>query len=198
MMFKSIHRFFYGLAWLMSVIGGAVLGLLVLMMCLSILGRTATTILHSDWMQGTMPGLAQWLIDAGVGPIFGDYEFLAAGLAFSIFSFLGWCQVTGGHATVDVFTAGLSDRTRRWMQMVIEIVFAAALVLIAVQLFAGMTTYMRRHSTTFLLQYPVWWNYAVALAPAVISALLGVYMALVRTVEAITNHTIATSQGADH
>lgn len=198
MMFKTIHRFFHGLAWLMAVIGGAVLGLLVLMMCLSILGRTASSILYSDWVQSTMPGVARWLIDAGVGPIFGDYELLAAGLAFSIFCFLGWCQVTGGHATVDVFTAGLSDRTRRWMQMVIEIVFAAALVLIAVQLFAGMNTYMRRHSTTFLLQYPVWWNYALAMGPAVISAVLGVYMALVRIVEAFTNRTIVTSQGAEH
>lgn len=107
-----------------------------------------------------MPGLANWLIGIGIGPIYGDYEFIVAGMAFTVFCFIGWCQITGGHATVDVFTTGLGDRTRRWLQMVIEIVFAAVLVLIAVQLYVGMSSYMRRGSTTFMLQYPLWWNYA--------------------------------------
>jgi TRAP-type C4-dicarboxylate transport system permease small subunit len=171
---------------------------LILMMCISILGREAWDILHSSWMQSTMPGLAQSLIDAGVGPVFGDYEFLVAGLAFSIFCFLGWCQLTGGHATVDVFTSGLGDRSRRWLQMVIEIVFAAALVLIAIQLYEGMSTLMRRRSTTFLLQYPLWYNYALALVPAIITAVIGVYMAIVRIAEAVLNRTLVTVQGADH
>lgn len=197
-MFKTIHRFFHGLAWLMAVIGGVVLTLLVILMCLSILGRTATAMLHSDFMQTNMQDLAEVLLSTGVGPVFGDYEFLVAGLAFCIFCFLGWCQITGGHATVDIFTAGLSDRVRRWMQMVTEIVFAVALVMIAWQLYQGMGTLMRRGSTTFLLQYPLWWNYALALVPAVITAAIGIYMALVRTVEAFSNKTLVATQGADH
>jgi TRAP-type C4-dicarboxylate transport system permease small subunit len=197
-MFRTIHRFFYGLAWIMAVIGGFVLLVMVLMMCLSILGRTATSILHSAWMVDTMPGLARWLLDIGIGPIYGDYELVVAGLAFCIFCFLGWCQITAGHATVDIFTSGLSDSTRRWMQMVTEIVFAAALVLIAIQLYEGMNTIMRRRSTTFLLQYPLWWNYAMALVPAVIAAAIGIYMALVRIAEAFTNQTLVAVQGADH
>lgn len=197
-MFKTTHRVFYGLAWLMALIGGAVLTILVLMICVSIIGRTATSILHSQWMQTTLPDFAQWAIATGIGPVYGDYEFLVAGLAFSIFAFLGWCQITGGHATVDVFTSRLSDKALRWLQMIIEIVFAAALVLIAIQLYDGMSSLMRRGSTTFLLQYPVWWNYAFALFPAVVTAIIGVYMALVRTAEAITNRTWVAGQGADH
>ncbi len=197
-MFRAIHRFFYGTAWLMAVIGGSVLALLVLMSCLSIIGREAADLLHSNWMQATMPGLAQSLLDAGVGPIFGDYEYLVGGLAFAVFCFLGWCQITAGHATVDVFTSGLSDRTRRWMQAVIEILFAVALVVIAVQLADGMFTLQRRRSTTFLLQYPLWWNYALALVPAVATAVIGVYMALVRLAEAVTNTSLIATAGADH
>ena len=197
-MFKTIHKIFYGLAWTMAIVGGATLAVLVLMLCLSILGREASDILHSDWMQSSMPGLAQSLLDAGVGPIFGDYEFLVAGLAFSIFCFLGWCQITAGHATVDVFTSGLSDAQRRWLQVTIEILFAGVLVLIAVQLYDGMNTLARRRSTTFLLQYPLWWNYAVALVPAVITAAIGVYVALVRVAEAVTKRTILSAAGADH
>ncbi|WP_323034733.1 TRAP transporter small permease [Pararhodobacter sp.] len=197
-MFKTIHRFFHGLAWVMALIGGAVLTGLVLMICVSIIGRTVTAALHSEFMQSTLPGFSEWAINTGIGPIYGDYEFLASGLAFSIFAFLGWCQITGGHATVDVFTSGLSDRSRRILQMVIEIVFAATLVLIAIQLYEGMDTYMRRRSTTFLLQYPVWWNYALALVPAVITAIIGVYMALVRIAEVYKNQMLVTSTGADH
>ncbi len=197
-MFQTIHKFFYGLAWLMAVLGGAMLAALVLMLCVSILGREATDLLHSAWMRANMPELAQSLIDAGIGPVFGDYEFLVGGLAFSIFCFLGWCQITAGHATVDVFTVGLSDRSRRWLQLAIEILFAGALVLIAVQLYDGMNTLMRRRSTTFLLQYPLWWNYAAALVPAIATAAIGIYMAFVRLAEAVQNRTLITSAGADH
>lgn len=197
-MFKPIHRLFHGLAWFMAVIGGAVLTGLVLMMCVSITGRTLSTIFHSAFMQENMNGFATWMIDAGIGPIFGDYEFLAAGLAFCTFAFLGWCQITGGHATVDIFTAGLSARKRRVLQMLIEILFAAALVLIAWQLWDGMDTLIRRGSTTFLLQYPLWWNYAVALVPAVISALIGVYVALIRVAEALKGETLLNMAGAEH
>jgi len=197
-MFRAIHKVFHGLAWIMAVIGGIVLSLLVLMLCLSILGRTASGFLHSAWMRTNLPEVSQSLLNAGIGPIYGDYELLVAGLAFAIFCFLGWCQITAGHATVDVFTSALGDRTRRWMQMVIEIVFAGALVLIAIQLHDGMQTLARRRSTTFLLQYPLWWNYALVLVPAVATAAIGVYMALVRIAEAVTNRTIVASAGADH
>lgn len=197
-MFKAVHRFFHGLAWFMAIIGGIVLLGLVLMICISIAGRTITSMLHSDFMQTNMQGFADWMIATGIGPVFGDYEFLTAGLAFCVFAFIGWCQITGGHATVDIFTSRLAERPSRILAMVIEIVFAWALVLIAVQLNEGMSTYSRRGSTTFLLQYPVWWNYAIALAPAVLTATIGVYMALVRIAEVFTNRTLVTAQGADH
>lgn len=197
-MLTPIHRAFRGIAWGMAVLGGAVLTGLVLMMCLSIAGRTLSSMLHSAFMQTNAPGLAQWLLDLGVGPIFGDYEFVAAGLAFCVFAFLGWCQVTGGHATVDIFTAGLRARNRRILQFLIEALFAAALILIAVQLYDGMQTLVRRGSTTFLLQYPLWWNYALALIPATVSAVVAVYMALVRLIEALRGETLIEMHGAEH
>jgi len=197
-MFKSIHRFFHGLAWVMAIVGGIVLLGLVLMICISIAGRTATSILHSHWMQTNMQGFADWMIATGIGPVYGDYEFLTAGLAFCVFAFIGWCQMTGGHATVDVFTSRLPERASRILSMLIELVFAWALILIAVQLTEGMSTYSRRGSTTFLMQYPVWWNYALALVPAVISAIIGAYMACVRIAEVFANRTLVAAHGADH
>ena len=197
-MFRTLHRAFHSLAWLMAVLGGAVLTAVILMICLSILGRTASTILHSALVQGAVPGLAVWLLDHGVGPIRGDYELVEAGIAFVIFAFLGWCQITAGHATVDIFTSRLRERSRRWLQLAIEAAFAVALVVIALQLWEGMATLMRRNMTTFLLQYPVWWNYALAVAPAFLAAAIGLYMAAVRAAEAVLNRPlIADPHGID-
>lgn len=197
-MIKTTHRAFHAVAWAMAIIGGAVLLALVLMLCVSIFGRMVSTILHSAWATANIPGLARWLIDAGIGPIYGDYEFLTVGLAFCVFCFLGWCQITAGHATVDVFTTGLRDRARRVLQMLIEVLFAAALVLIAVQLYDGVGTMMRRGSTTFLLQYPMWWNYVVVFVPAALTALIGVWMALVRIAEMLAGQPLISVLGAEH
>lgn len=198
-MFLTIHRLVRGLAWLMAILGGVVLTAVILMVCLSIMGRTATSILYSGLVQGTMPGLANWLIGTGVGPIRGDYELLETGMAFSIFAFLAWCQITAGHASVDIFTDGLRPWLKRVLQAVIEVVFAVALVFIALQLHDGMLAQQRRRSTTFLLQFPLWWSYMGALVPAYIAAGVGCYMALVRVAEAALNRPLITTEaGAVH
>jgi TRAP-type C4-dicarboxylate transport system permease small subunit len=141
---------------------------------------------------------AQTLLDTGVGPILGDFELVEAGVAFAIFAFIPFCQITGGHATVDIFTAGLSVRANRFIQMVVDIVFAGVLILIALQLYEGMLSKMQYNETTFLLQFPVWWSYAASLVGAVMAALVGVYIAIVRAGEFFGNRTILAIGGADH
>jgi TRAP-type C4-dicarboxylate transport system permease small subunit len=198
-MFLRLHRLVRAIAYLMAVLGGVVLFAIVLMVCLSILGRTATSILHSGVMQTGAPGLANWLLGTGIGPIRGDYELLETGMAFCIFAFLAWCQVTSGHATVDIFTDGLRPWAKRVLQAVVEVVFAAVLVLVAVQLYDGMLAQQRRRSTTFLLQFPLWWSYMGAVVPAFIAAGVACYMALVRLAEAALNRPLITADaGADH
>ena len=174
-----MYRFFYGLSRLMAVIGGVVLTALILLICVSITGRT--------------------LIPLGLESIPGDYEIVEAGMAFAIFCFLPLCQITSGHATVDIFTDWMPDRGQRILRMLIEILFAVVLVVIAVQLKSGMDSRIRSGQTTFLLQFPIWWAYAASLAGASIAAAVAVYMAAVRTVEAFTGRVlIADDQGAEH
>jgi TRAP-type C4-dicarboxylate transport system permease small subunit len=198
-MFPTIHRSVRALAYVMAIAGGVVLTAVILMVCASILGRTTTSILHSGFMQTNLPGLASWLLATGIGPIRGDYELLESGMAFSIFAFLVWCQVTAGHATVDIFTDGLRPWLKRVLAAVIEVVFAAVLVIVAIQLYDGMLTQQRRRSTTFLLQFPVWWSYMAAVVPAFVAAGVAVYMALVRIAEAALNRPlIRAEQGTDH
>jgi len=134
----------------------------------------------------------------GVGPITGDFELVEAGVAFAIFAFIPLCQIGGGHASVDIFTSKMSRTTNRALQLVIDWIFAAVLILIAWQLFQGMLEKMRYNETTFMLQFPVWWSYAASLFAATVSALVGLYVAAARVVEIVSGRIILHGQeGAD-
>lgn len=194
-----MHKLIYGLARIMAILGGLVLTLLILLTCVSILGRSLNGILHGDMMERIAPGFSTWLLDLGVGPINGDFELVEAGVAFAIFAFLPLCQITAGHASVDIFTARLPAGVQRFLRAATEVLFAVVLILIAWRLFEGMASKRGYGETTFLLQFPIWWAYAASLVGAIVAAGVGVYMALVRLAELLTGRVIvADGAGADH
>ena len=167
-----MYGFMLRMSRFMAVLGGLVLTALILLTCASILGRLLNTLFHGAFMQGLAPGFSTWILATGVGPVNGDYELVEAGVAFAIFAFL---------------------------RMLVEIAFAAVLVLIAWRLYDGMIAKMRYGETSFLLQFPVWWAYAASLFGSVVAALVGVYMAAVRTVEFFTGRILVRDgAGADH
>ncbi|MBU2360717.1 MAG: TRAP transporter small permease, partial [Alphaproteobacteria bacterium] len=129
-----MYSAFLKLSQLMAWLGGAMLTLLILLVCASVVGREINSILHGDLATALAPGFATWLLDLGVGPVNGDFELVEAGIAFSIFAFLPLCQITGGHASVDVFTNYLPDGINRALRLVTDLVFAAVMVLLAWQL----------------------------------------------------------------
>ena len=190
-----MKNFMMGLARFMAILGGTVLSLLILLTCISIAGRLLNGILHSDYMERVAPGFAQWALDIGIGPVNGDFELVEAGVAFAIFAFLPLCQITSGHASVDIVANQLPPGPYRFLRMVIELVFAAILVLIAWRLYDGMSSKMRYGETTFLLQFPIWWAYAASFAASVVAAVVGVYMGAVRTVEFLTGSIIIPDGG---
>ncbi|QBF33872.1 TRAP transporter small permease [Thalassococcus sp. S3] len=194
-----MHSFMMGLARVMAVLGGIVLTALILLTCLSILGRSLNGVFHSDFMEGIAPGFSQWALNMGVGPINGDFELVEAGVAFAIFAFIPLCQITMGHAAVDIFANQLPRWFDRIWRVVIEVVFAAVLILIAVQLYDGMQSKMRYGETTFLIQFPIWWAYAASLVGAVVSAIVGTYLAVMRLVELVSGRQILPEgAGAEH
>lgn len=194
-----MHRFFLGLSRLMAILGGTVLSILIVMICVSIIGRSINTIVHIDALEQNVGWLTDFVRGLGVGPVNGDFELVEAGIAFSIFSFLPMAQMSNAHASVDIFTSWLPRGANRVLGAAIEVLFAVALVIIAVQLYDGMSSKMRSGTTTFLLQFPVWWSYALSLVGAATAAIVGVYMAGVRVAEVITGRTIvADEMGADH
>lgn len=194
-----MHTFFDKLARTFARLGGFVLVFLVILTCVSILGRSLNTILNSDFFQSVMPGLSAALLNTGIGPIKGDFEIVEAGMAFAIFAFLPLCQLNGAHASVDIFTSKLTMRSNRLLRAIIEVVFAAVLVIIAWQLFEGLQTKRNAGETSFYLEFPVWWAYAISLVAAIVAAIVSIYVATMRVVESATgNRVLPPELEADH
>jgi TRAP-type C4-dicarboxylate transport system permease small subunit len=192
-----ILRVMEWLARTLAIVGGFVLTALILLTCISVIGRGGNTLGHSDLLAGIAPALADML--KNLGPVKGDFEVVEAGIAFSIFSFLPICQLHGGHATVDVFTNMLPKKANRVIVVFWEILLAAVLVLISWRLYAGLLGKMSNGETTFLLQFPIWWAYAASFAASVVAAVVGVYCAIARLAGLITGgHYLPKSEGAMH
>jgi|TARA_B110000879_G_scaffold119813_1_gene159136 TRAP-type C4-dicarboxylate transport system permease small subunit len=188
-----MHNLATRAARFMAICGGLVLALLILLICISVVGRSLNGVLHG-WIGTAFPAVSAWLLQAGVGPINGDFELVEAGVAFSIFSFLPLCQISGGHASVDIFTSKLPRGVNRGLQMVIDTVFAFALIIMAYQLYKGMLSKLSYGDTTFLLQFPIWWAYAASLVGAVMAAVISVYVACVRVMELATGQDVITDE----
>ena len=188
-----MHNLATRAARFMAICGGLVLALLILLICISVVGRSLNGVLHG-WIGTAFPAVSAWLLQAGVGPINGDFELVEAGVAFSIFSFLPLCQIFGGHASVDIFTSKLPRGVSRGLQMVIDTVFALALIIMAYQLYKGMLSKLSYGDTTFLLQFPIWWAYAASLVGAVMAAMISVYVACVRVMELATGQDVITDE----
>jgi len=166
-----------------AYMGGAVLVALIAVTCLSILGRLMNGILHSNIVQAVAPTLANWLLAIGVGPLNGDFELVESGMAFAIFAFLPICQLHGAHACVDVFKGVTPAWLTRFMLWAADVVFAVVLVLLARQLSLGLYDKLRSGETTFLIQFPIWWAYALSLAGAITAALVALVIAYYRSRE---------------
>ena len=180
-------------ARLMAICGGLVLIVLIVLICISVIGRSLNGLLHG-WIGAVMPGISAWALDLGVGPINGDFELVEAGVAFAIFAFLPLCQISAGHASVDIFTAKLPTRINRVLQLAIEVIFAVVLIAIAYQLYNGMLSKQRYGDTTFLLQFPIWWAYAASLSGSILTAVISFYVAGIRALELMRGEDILSQE----
>ena len=180
-------------ARLMAICGGLVLTVLIVLICISVTGRSLNGLLHG-WIGAVMPGVSAWALDLGIGPINGDFELVEAGVAFAIFAFLPLCQISAGHASVDIFTAKLPTRINRVLQLAIDVIFAVVLIAIAYQLYNGMLSKQRYGDTTFLLQFPIWWAYATSLSGSILTAVISLYVAGIRALELMRGADILSQE----
>ena len=180
-------------ARLIAICGGLVLTVLIVLICISVIGRSLNGLLHG-WIGALVPGVSAWALDLGVGPINGDFELVEAGVAFAIFAFLPLCQISAGHASVDIFTAKLPTRINRVLLLAIEVIFAVVLIAIAYQLYNGMLSKQRYGDTTFLLQFPIWWAYAASLSGSILTAVISLYVAGIRALEFMRGEDILSQE----
>lgn len=118
------------------------------------------------------------LVPLGLAPIPGDFELVEISTALAVFCFLPWCQLKGGHVTVDVLSAVLGRRIEAWLSMIYNICMTGIAVLIAWRLWDGMIDMQTYSETTFILQIPVWWAYAGCLPLALLFVLVSAWTVL--------------------
>ena len=141
----------YSLSRLMAWFGGFVLSLLALVSVVSIVGRAFSF--------------------AGLGPVPGDFELVEAGTALAVFCFLPWCQLSRGHAVVDMFWKSYPPGFRRVLDIATEALMLAVWLLLVWRMSVALLDYKHNGEVSFILQMPVWWGYAASMVPAVIGCL---------------------------
>ena len=194
----GMTRLFLRLAQVAAFLGGIVLTVLILLTVVSVAGRGINTLMHDLIGAGVLAGVAQSVLDAGVGPVTGDFELVEAGIAFCIFAFLPLAQITGAHASVDILTSVFPAGVNRLLAALWEGLFAVVLIVIAWKLYDGMAGKIRYNETTMLLQFPVWWAFALSLTGAVAAAVVAVYVAALRVGELVTGRVLLRVEGGTH
>lgn len=171
----QLSRAIVWLARSLAILGGLVLIAVTALTVVSITGRA--------------------LISLGLGPVEGDFELVQVGVGFAIFSFLPWCQLIRGHATVDVFTSRLPIRINRAIDVVAEILMSAVIILIAWRLWFGMIDKLRYGETTYILQFPIWWPFAACMAAAATGVVVSIFVTILRIRELAAGHSIDPTTG---
>ncbi len=98
--------------------------------------------------------IGRWLMAA---PILGDVELVQAGCAVAIALFLPYCQLHGGHLTVDFFTARATAGTQRGLDVLSHLASAAVFFVLAWRAAVALFDAQAAGETTMLLALPLWW-----------------------------------------
>jgi TRAP-type C4-dicarboxylate transport system permease small subunit len=95
----------------------------------------------------------RWLFSE---PIPGDFELAQIGTAVAVFAFLPYCQIVRGNIVVDTFTTNLPARVRHRIDALWDLVYAAAMALVAVCLARGTWDMLASQEVSMVLRIPVW------------------------------------------
>lgn len=147
-------RWLEPLARLCAVLAGALLTLITLLTCASVLGRN--------------------LLGA---TLVGDFELTGVATGLAIALFLPWCQLRRGHILVDFFTARASQRTTTRLDRLGALLMAATLLLLAWRTSLGAINAWNNQSGSMLMGFPDWIVYAGMVPPFTLAALIALWQA---------------------
>ncbi len=125
------------LARALAYLGGTVVAAIGIMSAVSIIGRSALG-----------------------RPILGDFELVEIGTAIAGTLFLPYCQATGGHIAVDVFTLRASRRTVERLDRFGCLLMAIMFIAVGWRAIYGSIGLRHNGETSMLLGFPLWIGYA--------------------------------------
>ena len=119
--------------------------------------------------------LSRWLFSS---PIPGDFELAQIGTASAVFAFLPYCQLMRGNIVVDTFTSRLPKRTLRGIDGFWDLVYAAAMGLVAGCLTRGTWDVYHSQEVSMVLRIPAWPGIAFGAVCCALLALLALSSAI--------------------
>ncbi|NGO55004.1 TRAP transporter small permease [Mesorhizobium camelthorni] len=119
-----------------------------------------------------LSAISNILFDA---PFAADYELVKHFVAIAIFMFLPYCQLTGSNVTVDIFTEGMGERGKAAMAAFSSLFALTFSLLLLVQMYGGLLSYIRYRETTPVLGLPLW----TAFPPILVSLALLVLASII-------------------
>jgi len=97
--------------------------------------------------------LRRWLFST---PVPGDFELVQIGTAVAVFAFLPYCQIVRGKLVVDTFTSHLQPRLLHRVDGLWDLVYGAAMALVAACLARGTWDMLASQEVSMVLRIPVW------------------------------------------
>jgi TRAP-type C4-dicarboxylate transport system permease small subunit len=86
----------------------------------------------------------------------GDFEFVQIGTALAVFAFLPLGQARRVNIVVDTFSTGWSARTRRIVDAIWDLTYAAMMGVIGYCMINGSIETFRNNTGSMVLQLPLW------------------------------------------
>lgn len=170
-MYGALSKIAHAVAKTLAVLGGAVLIGLILLTCVSIMGRAL-----------------------GLGTIRGIYDLTEMGMAVAVFAFLPWCQLKGGHATVELFTPMFARSFNMALNLISDILMLFFAGVGTWRLYVGMLDKHSFGETTLIAQIPLWQGYAACMLGAVGGVLVAAFCIL-RSLARLSGRAVS---GAEH
>ena len=141
----------YKLSRLCAFCGGMILIALVLVSCVSIIGRLFFS-----------------------APLNGDFELIQMGSALAVFSFFPWAHIRRGHIRIEFFLARSSPSLRALLDGAADALFCLLSMTMTVYLALGGYSAYLNNEQTAVLALPLWWGFvAPVLSMALLSLVCG-------------------------
>ena len=138
------------LAKLCAIAAGALLTVITLMTCVSLIGRNL---------------LGRTIV--------GDFELAGAAAGAAVALFMPWCQVRRGNIIIDFFTTGASERTQDKLDRFGALLFALVMALMTWRTTLGGINAWRSNSGTMMIGFPEWIIYTAMVPPLALATLIG-------------------------